>query len=327
MTRMPRASSSGAVSAARGFRQGQEDRLRPTGPRRRRRRAATSPSQMRASAGRRARRFHRGRAERGRERARAGGAPAGAPAPGRHSRWRRPGRRRSAVAVPSFGADVGRISMQSELTFIHAATCTRRTVNMQTSLTLPSVSCSRYSASVGRRPLARRVTARCIKMLPKADSRMKDSAASRHRRARLARAHPQPGAAATAPGRARLRRHAGDAVARYQGARPGQARGRRRLSAPAARPPPGGRRRSDAAAHRPRVPPSCDVVQNLIVLRTDPGRAQILAVDIDRAAPAGDRRHHRRRRHDPGDHPRSRAAGAGAGRRELDSTWASDRTS
>jgi transcriptional regulator of arginine metabolism len=28
----------------------------------------------------------------------------------------------------------------------------------------------------------------------------------------------------------------------------------------------------------------CEVVQNLIVLRTDPGRAQILAIDIDRAA-------------------------------------------
>jgi transcriptional regulator of arginine metabolism len=28
----------------------------------------------------------------------------------------------------------------------------------------------------------------------------------------------------------------------------------------------------------------CEVVQNLIVLRTDPGRAQILAVDIDRVA-------------------------------------------
>lgn len=29
---------------------------------------------------------------------------------------------------------------------------------------------------------------------------------------------------------------------------------------------------------------SCDVVQNLLVLKTDPGRAQILAVDIDRAS-------------------------------------------
>jgi transcriptional regulator of arginine metabolism len=28
----------------------------------------------------------------------------------------------------------------------------------------------------------------------------------------------------------------------------------------------------------------CEVVQNLIVLKTDPGRAQILALDIDRAA-------------------------------------------
>jgi transcriptional regulator of arginine metabolism len=29
---------------------------------------------------------------------------------------------------------------------------------------------------------------------------------------------------------------------------------------------------------------SCEVVQNLIVLKTDPGRAQILAIDIDRAS-------------------------------------------
>jgi transcriptional regulator of arginine metabolism len=29
---------------------------------------------------------------------------------------------------------------------------------------------------------------------------------------------------------------------------------------------------------------SCEVVQNLVLLKTDPGRAQILAVDLDRAA-------------------------------------------
>ncbi len=32
---------------------------------------------------------------------------------------------------------------------------------------------------------------------------------------------------------------------------------------------------------------SCEVVQNLVVLKTDPGRAQILAVDIDRTSLPG----------------------------------------
>ena len=39
------------------------------------------------------------------------------------------------------------------------------------------------------------------------------------------------------------------------------------------------------------------------MLRTDPGQAQPLAIAIDRARLAGDRRHDRRRRHDPGDLP------------------------
>ena len=53
--------------------------------------------------------------------------------------------------------------------------------------------------------------------------------------------------------------------------------------APGTEPGPPADGRHDPAPHRPRVPALLRSVQNLIVLRTDPGRAQNLAVDIDRA--------------------------------------------
>ena len=47
-----------------------------------------------------------------------------------------------------------------------------------------------------------------------------------------------------------------------------------------------------------------DVVQQLVVLRTESAQAQPLAEAIDRAQAAGGRRHDRRREHDPRDLPR-----------------------
>ena len=69
------------------------------------------------------------------------------------------------------------------------------------------------------------------------------------------RAAPQPGAAPPPAAPARLRRHAGDDLARHQGARPREARRRRRLSAAGRRHDESRRRRSPRSSARP--PSSC----------------------------------------------------------------------
>ena len=116
---------------------------------------------------------------------------------------------------------------------------------------------------------------------------------------------PQPGAAAPPAAPARLRRHAGDDLARHHGARPREARRRRRLPARRAPTRPTRRRRCTAleraaAEFLRRI----ERVQQLVVIRTGarPGAGARRGARPRAAARSG--RHDRRRRHDSRDRAR-----------------------
>ena len=150
---------------------------------------------------------------------------------------------------------------------------------------------------------------RCILIHPCICIIMKPRRLVRHSRHRRARSHPQPGTVAAAAGGARIRGDSSHALARHQGDRAGEALlGWRvpaggRGCAPSHR-PPSPRLRARSAEYLAGAVP----VQQLVVLRTGPGQAQLLGLALDRARLAGGCRHHRRRRHDPGDCPRCASA-------------------
>src|SRR5438876_1454879 len=137
-----------------------------------------------------------------------------------------------------------------------------------------------------------------------------------HSGARRSRTAAQPGAPAPPPEAARLRHDAGDDFARHQGARAGEARRRRRVSA--ARPRDGESRNGAhrARARRGRVRP-CDRPRPAARDRSDragPGADTRLCA---RSRPAaGGRGHHRRRRYDSRD--RARRAWGGRARPTIE---------
>src|SRR5439155_25699812 len=129
---------------------------------------------------------------------------------------------------------------------------------------------------------------------------------SRDSRADRPRAVPQPGRAPPAAPPARLRRDAGDDLARYPRSRPREARGRRRLPAAGRRHGGSGDGAHRARARRGRVP---QTGRSRPAARRHPHRHRPGAAARDRARPrAAGRsgRHDRGRRHDP----RGRARGA-----------------
>ena len=95
---------------------------------------------------------------------------------------------------------------------------------------------------------------------------------------RRARARPQPGGAAAAAARPRLRRDAGDTLARHQGARAGQARRRTARIKPAGAGRPPARRRGRARLSRAlgEYLAGAEPCSSWSCLKTGPGQAQLL---------------------------------------------------